>query len=142
MELLFEQHYAHPVERVWEALTTSEALEEWLMRNDFVPEVGRDCVFRFCPEDGGEDSVVHVTVLELEPPRHMTWRWRNEEEPEATIVSFELEPTADGTLLRLRHTGDATPSLADRLRRGWPAKLGSLGDVLSIRARTPLSRRR
>lgn len=130
MELFFEHRYAHPIERVWKALTTSEALERWLMRNDFEAELGRSCVFRFCPAEGGEDSLVHVTVLELDPPRWMKWRWRNEDETEATIVSFELEPTDEGTILRLRHSGPASPLLADRLRRGWPEKLAALGVAL------------
>jgi uncharacterized protein YndB with AHSA1/START domain len=134
MDLSFEMHYAHPVEKVWRALTTSEALERWLMPNDFEPEVGRACTFRFCPEEGGEESLVHVTVEALDPPRFMQWRWRNEEEAEATTVTFELTPSDGGTLLRLRHTGDASPGLAERLGKGWPGKLASLGETLDTAA--------
>jgi uncharacterized protein YndB with AHSA1/START domain len=130
MDLLLEQHYPHPVEKVWRALATSAGLEAWLMRNDFEPVVGRACTFHFCPEDGAEESLVHVTVEALDPPRFMQWRWRNEEEAEATTVTFELTPTRDGTLLRLRHEGDASTDLADRLRRGWPGKLAGLGERL------------
>jgi len=130
MDLLFEEHYAHPIEKVWKALTSSEALEQWLMRNDFRAEVGRRCVFRFCPEAGGPDTIVHVTVLELDPPRFMRWLWRNDGEAEETTVSLELEEARGGTLLRLRHTGDASPSIADKLGRGWPGKLAELGTRL------------
>jgi uncharacterized protein YndB with AHSA1/START domain len=128
--LFFEQHYDHPVETVWAAISTSEGLEKWLMRNDFEAEVGRECVFRFCTEEGEPDSLVYVTVEELEPPRWMKWRWRNENEAAATTVTFELEPSADGTLLRLHHSGDASPFLADRLGKGWPTKLASLAVAL------------
>lgn len=131
MDLFFERHYPHPVERVWEALTTSEALARWLMDNDFEPEVGRACTFRFCPEEGGEESLVHVTVEALEPPRYMRWRWRNEEATEDTIVTFELEAAAGGTILRLRHGGEAPPPLAERLGQGWPGKLSDLGRALA-----------
>jgi uncharacterized protein YndB with AHSA1/START domain len=131
MELFFEHRYPHPIEKVWKAITTSEALAQWLMRNDFAAEVGRACVFRFCPAEGEEESLVHVTVLELDPPRWMKWRWRNEDEAETTTVTFELEPADEGTVLRLRHSGPASPFLADRLRAGWPEKLAALGSALA-----------
>ncbi len=38
--------YPHPVDRVWEALTSSEALAAWLMPNDFKPAVGHHFTFR------------------------------------------------------------------------------------------------
>jgi uncharacterized protein YndB with AHSA1/START domain len=137
MELFFERHYDHAIEKVWRALTMPEALEQWLMRNDFEPVVGRACTFHFCPEEdepGGEESVVHVTVEALDPPRFMQWRWRNEAEANPTTVTFELLPRDGGTLLRLRHTGDASPFLAERLGAGWPAKLDALASALAARS--------
>ena len=41
--------YRHPIERVWAALTSSEALAAWLMPNDFVPEVGHRFTLRTRP---------------------------------------------------------------------------------------------
>lgn len=131
MELTFERHYPHPIERVWEALTTSSGLERWLMKNDFQAELGRDCEFRFCAPDSGVESVVRVRVEALEPPRFMKWRWRNEGQSSDTTVTFELEDTGNGTLLRLRHEGVVTPDIADALDKGWPTKLDQLGELLS-----------
>jgi len=130
VDLVFEERYPHPIKRVWRALTTSDELERWLMRNDFRPEVGRRCVFRFCAADGGPESLVHVTVLALEPPRFMKWAWRGDDEDEETTVSFELSASAGGTTLRLHHTGTAPDDLVERLRSGWPAKLGALAETL------------
>lgn len=133
MDLRFERRYPHPIQRVWEAITTSKGLEGWLMRNDFVAEVGRSSTFRFCEPDSDEDSIVTVTVETLEPPRRMVWRWRHEDEEEAseTIVTFELEEIEGGTLLRVRHEGELPPLRADALREGWPGKLESLEALLS-----------
>ena len=41
--------YPYPPERVWAALTSSEALAAWLMPNDFVPEVGHGFTLRTKP---------------------------------------------------------------------------------------------
>lgn len=131
MELFFERRYPHPIDKVWNAIATSEGLEQWLMQNDFKAVVGRASVFRFCEPQSDIESLVHVTVEALEPPRFMKWRWRHEDEPSETTVTFELEPTAEGTLLRLRHEGEVPPFRADLLDKGWPAKLGALGGLLS-----------
>lgn len=131
MELFFEHHYAHSIEKVWNALTTSEALAEWLMPNDFKPEVGHECVFRFCAEPGEEDSLVYVTVAELLPPHYMKWLWRHEQEAGQTTLTFELEAARGGTTLRLRHSGDAPSFLVERLAKGWPSKLEALAARLA-----------
>jgi len=131
MDLSFERHYPHPIDRVWKAITSSDALAQWLMSNDFKPEVGRSCTFEFCVEGSTDDHLVHVTVQDLRAPTFMRWRWRNEDESEATTVTFELEEVGDGTLLRIRHTGPASRSLAEGLEKGWPTKLGDLEAALS-----------
>lgn len=131
MDLFFERHYRHPIDKVWKAITSSDALERWLMSNDFKPKVGANCVFRFCAEDSTEDSRVLVTVEELRRPEFMRWRWRNEGEEHDTVVTFELEETDDGTTLRLRHRGTPSKALAAGLKKGWPTKLDDLGRTLA-----------
>jgi len=39
-DLRFEAVYDHPIERVWRAITDSQAIAQWLMKNDFEPRVG------------------------------------------------------------------------------------------------------
>lgn len=131
MKLYFERHYPHPIDKVWDAVSTSEALEKWLMRNDFEAEIGRPSTFRFCASEGEADSLVHVTVEEMDPPRFMKWRWRHEGEAHDTAVTFELESTDGGTILRLRHSGEVSPFRAESLEQGWPTKLAALGATLS-----------
>jgi catechol 2,3-dioxygenase-like lactoylglutathione lyase family enzyme len=43
--------YPHPADRVWAALTSSEALAAWFMPNDFEPAVGHRFTFQAKPAD-------------------------------------------------------------------------------------------
>lgn len=94
--------YPHPPDRVWQALTSREAIAEWLMENDFEPRVGHRFTMRTEPAPGF-DGIVHCELREFEPLRRMVWSWRGG--PIDTLVTFELEPTRRGTRLRVRHTG-------------------------------------
>jgi uncharacterized protein YndB with AHSA1/START domain len=68
--------YPHPVDRVWAALTSSEALAAWFMPNDFKPVVGHRFTFRTRPARAmGFDGIVRCEVLEIAPPRRMVWSW-------------------------------------------------------------------
>jgi uncharacterized protein YndB with AHSA1/START domain len=95
--------YPHSVSRVWEALTSSEALAAWLMPNDFKPVVGHRFMFRTRPAPGF-DGIVRCEVLELDPARQMVWSWAGGNID--TTVTFTLEETADGgTRLRMHQVG-------------------------------------
>lgn len=97
-DIRVEVVYAHPIERVWQALTTSEGLAAWLMPNDFKPVVGHDFELR-TDKAPGFDGIVRCRVLELEPPTRMVWAWCGGKID--TIVTFELSGL-DGTRTRFR----------------------------------------
>ena len=95
--------YPHPVDRVWAALTSSEALAAWLMPNDFEPVIGHRFTFRTKPAPGF-DGVVRCEVLELDPPKRMVWSWTGGNID--TTVTFTLEPAGPaGTRMRMRQVG-------------------------------------
>ena len=101
--------YPHPVSRVWEALTSSEALAAWLMPNEGEGGVGRyDRVgHRFTLRSRpapGFDGIVRCEVLELDPPRRMVWSWAGGNID--TTVTWTLDQTSDGgTRLRMHQVG-------------------------------------
>ena len=102
-DIVVDKEYAHPVERVWAALTSPEALSAWLMPTDFAPEVGRAFTFRTWPAPGF-DGVVRCRVLELDPPTRMVWSW--EGGPIDTTVTFTLTPLGAGrTRFHMRQLG-------------------------------------
>lgn len=129
----FERILPHPVGAVWKALTDRRALSAWLNETaDFEPVVGKGFQMR-CTDESGHEDVYLCRVLELEPRRFMAWSWQLQEtEPrEPTRVEFHLETVADGTRLRVRHSGDRDPAVIERFRSGWPAKLADLDHVLT-----------
>ncbi len=95
--------YPHPADRVWAALTSSEALAAWFMPNDFEPAVGHRFTFQAKPTPGF-DGIVRCEVLELDPPKRMVWSWAGGNID--TTVTFTLTETARGqTRLRMRQVG-------------------------------------
>lgn len=127
IDLSLTEIYPHPVEKVWQAITTQAGLEAWLMQNDFELRIGHECTFRFCASEGSdEDSLVFVRVLEINAPHHMLWRWRNENDPDASLVTFRLREVPEGTELTIEHKGPVSADVERELRKGWPSKLQSL----------------
>jgi len=126
LDLHLEHTYPHPPEKVWRAIATSEGLEAWLMRNDFEPVAGRSFRFFFIDDDTGAERTVAAKVLEIDPPRRLVWMWQNDNEAEASRVTIELAPVAEGTCVTLRHTGPVSDDTGGKLTRGWPTKLRNL----------------
>jgi len=119
--------YPHPVDRVWRALTSREAIAQWLMPNDFEPVVGREFQLRADPAPGW-DGVVHCVVLELDEPRTLRISWRGG--PIDTVVTWRLSDLgAGGTRLEFEQTGfDGLKAVLVSfiLGRGWPRIHGVL----------------
>lgn len=118
-ELKFEAVYPHSPERVWRALTDPRELGQWLMANDFVARVGHKFQFQTRPAPGF-DGIVRCEVIEIEPPRRLVYTWKGGQLE--SVVSFTLEPVANGTRLRLVHQGKALEGvneLRTLLGQGW-----------------------
>jgi uncharacterized protein YndB with AHSA1/START domain len=119
--IVHEVTYPHPPERVWRALVDAEEMASWLMPNDdFVPRVGQHFTLS-CDSHG----LVNAEVLEIDPPRLLRCRWVGSFG--ATVVTFELSPTAAGTRVRLEHRGWRPGDSADRdaFDSGWARMLGT-----------------
>ena len=119
--------YPHPAERVWAALTSSEALAAWFMPNDFSPAIGHRFSFRARPARAlGFDGIVRCEVLELDPPKRMVWSWAGGSID--TTVTFTLEETAEGepgcACARSASTASAASSRVRILAGGYPRILG------------------
>jgi uncharacterized protein YndB with AHSA1/START domain len=82
------------------------------------PRVGGEIVERI---RGGKESV-WGTVLEWNPPTHVTLAWHPGREPaSATRVEVRFIPEAGGTHVLLTHSGwEALGALAHTARRGYP----------------------
>lgn len=101
-DLHFEAVYQHPIEKVWGAITTSEALSQWLMPNDFKLSIGHEFQFRTKPAPGF-DGIVHCVVMEIQPPHKLVYSWQGGGVD--TVLTWTLESVPGGTRLTLDHTG-------------------------------------
>jgi uncharacterized protein YndB with AHSA1/START domain len=128
---IVEREFAHPPERLWRALTQPHLIEEWLMKNDFVPAVGHR--FKLSGEWGG---VLDCEVLEIEPNRTLSYSWNFDHEDPAykleSVVTFTLEPTAAGTHLRVEQAGfrPEQKQAFGGAQAGWKTFLGKLDELL------------
>ena len=99
-----ERDFAHAPQKLWRALTQPHLISEWLMDNDFAPQVGHR--FKLRGEWGG---VLDCEVLIVEPEKTLSYTWDfNSDDPAyglKSVVTFTLIPTADGARLRMEQSG-------------------------------------
>ena len=114
-----EIHIDASPEVVYEVISMPEHLREWWPDDaelDPVPGGTGRVVFG---KAGSPDAMVEpVTVVEADPPKRFVFRWvYDEAEPvsatNSLLVTFELIPSGDGTLLRFSEQGFR--------ERGWEA---------------------
>jgi len=131
--------FAHPPEVVWDYLTKSELLAQWLMKNDFQPIVGLDFQFRTNPIPSlNFDGIFYCKVLEVVPFKRLSYSWKSGPgEGEITlesIVVWKLEPKDKGTELFLEHSGFAKEenlNFYKGLTDGWVEKLHNIANLIN-----------
>ena len=103
---------------VFDVVSSPDHLKEWWpddARYDPVAGSVGEIVFGDRDADG---TVVAFTVLEVRPPTTFSFRWTHPVDEAAAqgnslLVTFELTPSGDGTVLRMTETGFR--------ERGWEA---------------------
>jgi uncharacterized protein YndB with AHSA1/START domain len=93
---------AHPPEKIWRALTQPHLIEEWLMQTDFKPVKGQKFTLRRQPTPE-VNVVVDCEVLALDPTKTLSYSWQAF--GLESVVTFTLEATQGGTILRMEQTG-------------------------------------
>ncbi|MCG8382169.1 MAG: SRPBCC domain-containing protein [Gammaproteobacteria bacterium] len=96
--------YAFSRADVWAALTTREALSEWLMHTDFDLKIGHKFKFHGKPE-GGWRGFMECTVLEYTEEEYLKIDWLGMPEHDLQTVEFFLNDHPRGCELRLVHSG-------------------------------------
>ena len=108
-----------PIEKVWKAITTSEALASWLMPNNFQLKMGYEFTFQSVPKHGW-DGIVHCKVMEIVTPTRLGFSWCGNNMQQ--YVSFELVKLAEArTEFTLVHSGwtEENKMLRDIMYDGW-----------------------
>jgi uncharacterized protein YndB with AHSA1/START domain len=120
--LRFERRLAHPVEKVWRAITDPDQMAHWFpaaVEMDF--RLGGRIRFVF---PGGQMEPTDGTITELDPPRVFAFTWNGDP------LRLELRPDGDGSLLIFTHAFDDRP-MSGSFATGWDTCLGALEKVVA-----------
>jgi uncharacterized protein YndB with AHSA1/START domain len=133
-----EMQLPQPREQVWEALTDSATLAEWMFANDFEPRVGHNFTFRVPgnPKANFDGLTVTCEVLECEPPSSLAFTWSAGAPVVDTRVSFRLEADGAGTRLLFEHSGfDLSHPFGNQALKGaehgWARMLKKLAEIVA-----------
>jgi uncharacterized protein YndB with AHSA1/START domain len=125
--LRFERQLSHPMEKVWNALTSPALLAQWFAPGEIELALGGKVHLAFTDGDGVVDG--HVTAFS--PPQLLEFTWTDQGN-DLGFVRWELTATGSGTQLVLKHTvpeaarGNGLPMLA-----GWHSLLAQLAALLN-----------
>ncbi|MFC4303623.1 SRPBCC family protein [Cohnella boryungensis] len=124
------QVFNAPIDKVWEAVATSEAIAVWFMPNDFEPVVGH--MFHL---DAGPFGKSPCKVSEIDPPHRLSFHWGKD-----WTVTFELIQQGEQTQFTLIHGGWSTQEatefgephevVRERMNGGWVGIVGKLGEYV------------
>jgi uncharacterized protein YndB with AHSA1/START domain len=123
----FRRRYAHPIERLWAAITDPAELSHWFpSRVRMQPKAGG--TIEFFGDPNMPDAAYSGTILAFEPPRRLAFTWGDSE------LHFSLEPSGDdGCVLTLTDVLDSRHAAA-RNAAGWTVCLAELGKHLAGQA--------
>jgi uncharacterized protein YndB with AHSA1/START domain len=129
--------YPQSPTQVWQALTDSAALGEWLMAADFEPLIGFR--FRFERKDG---VPIKGKVIDVEKEKLLAYTWDDGETAEPSVVCWTLSADGEGTRVQLEHRYVETPEvtcLPIEAHFNWSHLLRySLVGYLAMRVRPPV----
>lgn len=127
--LRFTRRLAHPVERVWTALTSEDELIRWWGDADVDLTEGGAFTLRWLNADEqGNRTVLHAAITRLDPPRllEMTGDLHG-------VLRWELRPDAGGTLLTFSSTLQLPAEYRTKVLAGWHFHLDALAAALDGR---------
>jgi uncharacterized protein YndB with AHSA1/START domain len=139
--IISEIDIAAPPQRVFQALIEPKQVMQWWTSDDCQIES-----FRFEPHRGGrwsyetKQSKLNVNgvskfhcdgeVLEFDPPRVLSYTWIanwHEDRAQRTIVRWELSASANGTRVKVTHSGLTKLPIARKdYSGGWPGVVEQL----------------
>jgi uncharacterized protein YndB with AHSA1/START domain len=123
--VVVEREIPHPPEKIWRALTQPHLIEEWLMKNDFEPVVGRRFNFR------ADWGAVAGQVQTAERHKTLSYTWDTKDL--RSVITWTLTPTGTGTHLRMEQSGfraDQEPYYRGAIA-GWPQFFAKLEELLA-----------
>lgn len=138
-DIVVEEVFPHAPETIWKTLTTGELIGRWLMKpTGFEPVKGAHFTFQTTAA-GAWDGVIRCQVLEVMPNERLVYAWKGGHERNAgygsrldTVVAFTLSRVAEGTCVRLVHSGFVLPeneTAFKNMSEGWKKVVGNIGAI-------------
>lgn len=133
-DVILDFNYESSIEQVWQALTQSNLLAEWIMANDFKAEVGYNFKFSAEPNEYW-DGIIKGEVLEVDEPHKLVYSWHSA--GEETKVAWTLtEKTSTSTELHFEMSGfseetKAIPGAIAGATYSWTEFANKLKEVLA-----------
>ena len=121
-------------EELWAALTTSEFMKKYWFGMNFETDWKVGSPWKLIFPDGRIADTGEI--VELDRPRRLVLRWRNEFRPELAAegyarCSIELEPQDGAVKLTISHSIERADSkLIEAVSGGWPRILSNLKSLL------------
>jgi uncharacterized protein YndB with AHSA1/START domain len=139
-EIVVDEVFPHPPETIWKTLTTGELIARWLRMSPtgFEPVVGKRFTYQ-TTSAGAWDGIIHCEVLEVKPNQRFAYAWKGGHEGNVgygarldTVVTFTLSREANGTRLRVVHSGFVSPTNDTAFRNmseGWKKVVKTLDGI-------------
>jgi uncharacterized protein YndB with AHSA1/START domain len=138
-DIVVDEVFPHAPETIWKALTTGELIGRWMMPpTGFEPVEGKRFTFQTTPA-GAWDGVIQCQVLEVIPNERFAYAWKGGHESNVgygsrldTVVTFTLSRVAEGTRVRLLHSGFVLPkneTAFKNMGEGWKKVVRNLDAV-------------
>jgi uncharacterized protein YndB with AHSA1/START domain len=135
--LTLKRRLTAPPAQVFSAWTDAQKVGRWFCPRQSTPVLAETDArvggrYRIVVRSAdGEEHDVSGTFREVVPDRKLvfTWAWRTTPERES-LVTVELKPDGDGTLLTLTHEQFFDEAARDRHQAGWSPILDRLNEML------------
>jgi uncharacterized protein YndB with AHSA1/START domain len=135
----FERRLAHPIERVWAALTERGELIKWWGDATLELVEGGNFTLRWLNTDEDGNAVaMNATISSLDPPRVLetvgVWGSTNRSgesiDERHAVLRWELEADGDETVLRFTNIVELTDEGRANVPGGWHYHLDALATAL------------
>src|SRR5260221_8502440 len=139
-DIVVDEVFPHAPATIWKTLTTPELMGRWLLMpvTGFEPVKGKHFTFQTTPA-GAWDGFIRCQVLEVMPNERLIYAWKGGHEGNVgygsrldTVVTWTLSRVANGTRLRLVHSGFVLPkndNAFKNMSEGWKKVVRTLDTI-------------
>ncbi len=133
-DVITKEHlFAHPIKKVWNAISKEEEISTWFIKADFKAEAGYKYTFTASEE---QNCTAITGVVKHADPYMLVYTWVVENTKAETTVKWKLEETAEGTKLYLEHSGissyegETAVAMFSSFDKGWDNCISELSSYL------------